>query len=675
MKHLKLTLMLMFLSVGEIFAQGLSSGIDKNRMDLSINPGTDFYNYANGKWIEQNPIKPELSRLSQFDKLHEENQKRQKEIIQEVAKSNPREGSNEQKIAYLYNQFMDSLARNNAGNAPVKPYLTMVNAAIDKPVLMGVVAKLQNLGVSEIFFEAGASSDIRNAEQNLVEIYQGGLSLPSRSYYIDKDSATLSVMEGYTKYIQKLFELAGNSTNDAKKKTDAVLAIENKIAAVNHSEVQLRDVSDNYHKMSYDQFKKDFSGIDWDNYFKTSGYPKFNEISVGQIDALHNIEKLLKEESLETLKAYIEFKVLATAQPYLDDNFELAGYEFMKVLYGVEKQNPRWKKAINLVNNTMGMAIGKLYVEKYFSANSKDAVIKMVKNLQAALAEEVENSTWMSEATKAQALDKLKNFYIKIGYPDKWMDYYSMKLNPKNSLLDNIFTAWKFQIDYMIQTRVNKPVDKTEWLMTPQTVNAYYNPTTNEINFPAGILQAPFYDPSADEAANYGGIGCVIGHEMTHGFDDQGCQFDKHGNQKNWWTENDKKEFDKRAKVLKEYFDKLEVLPGAFVNGSLTLGENIADNGGIKMSYLALKNVMKTKDLGVKDGFTPEQRFFLSYAFIWAGSTREKTARVRLQTDPHSPMQMRVNGQLPHLQPWYDAFKIDKKSPMYIKPKKRVNIW
>ena len=383
----------------------------------------------------------------------------------------------------------------------------------------------------------------------------------------------------------------------------------------------------------------------------------------------------MEEEKLEDLKSYFEFKVLNSSANFLDDNFSGAKHEFEKVLSGVQVQKPRWKRAIDVVNSAMGMAIGKLYAEKYFPETSKQAVIDLVKNLQNSLADEIKNSSWMSDSTKTQALDKLSSFYLKIGYPDKWQDYSDLKIDTSKSLLDNMLSASVYYTDYIIKTRVNKPVDKTEWHMTPQTVNAYYNPTTNEITFPAGILQPPFYNPENDEAENYGGIGCVIGHEMTHGFDDQGCQFDKYGNQKNWWTESDKKEFDSRAQVIIDYFNTLEVLPGEFVNGSLTVGENIADNGGIKIAFLALQNVMKQKKLETINGFTPEQRFFLAYAFIWAGNIREQAARLRLQTDPHSPTNMRVNGQLPQLEFWYKAFNITDKDPMYIAPEKRVNIW
>jgi putative endopeptidase len=651
----------------------MTSGFNPSNMDLTVKPGEDFYRYANGKWLDNNPVLPEMSRTSQFEILNLENLGRQREIIEGLVNNQTEINTDGGKIAALYSQYMDSTARNAAGNTPVKPCLSIVGGAVDKKDLMKVFTDLQHCGISGLLFDISVSADIKNASENIVEVWQGGLSLPSKTYYEKTDSASLEIVTAYKKYMTKLFTLAGYG--DAEKKTEAVYKIETEIAKVNRDRVQLRNVSANYNKTSYEDFKKEFQGIDWDGFFDGLGFPKFSVLTVGQPEVVHNIEKILETESLEDLKSYFAFKVLNSSANFLDDKFGDAGHEFQKVLSGVEQQKPRWKRALDVVNESMGMAVGKMYAAKYFPESSKQAVITLVKNLQASLSKEITNSEWMGDSTKAQALDKLGSFYLKIGYPDKWMDYSDLMVDPSKPLLDNIMACRTFYTDYIIKTRVNKPVDRDEWHMTPQTVNAYYNPTTNEITFPAGILQPPFYSPEAGEPENYGGIGCVIGHEMTHGFDDQGCQFDKFGNQKNWWTESDKKEFDSRAQVIIDYFNTLEALPGEFVNGALTVGENIADNGGIKISYLAMKEVMKDKADERVNGFTPEQRFFLSYAFIWAGNIREQAARLRLKTDPHSPIKMRVNGQLPQLQFWYDAFDITDKDPMFIAPEKRVNIW
>ena len=651
------------------------SGFDTANMDLTVKPGEDFYRYVNGKWLDNNPVKPEMSRYMQFDKLYLDNMDRQKAIVEDLAKLSPEKSTDGGKIAEIYSQYMDSVSRNQAGNSPVKPYLKMINDAKDKTELWEVFHKFQHAGISGLLFDFGVSSDIKEADKNIVELWQGGLSLPSKSYYEKNDSATLEVVNAYKKYITELFTLADYPENTAAEKMKAVYDIETSIAKVNRDRVQLRDVSGNYNKISYQDLKKDFPKLDWDKFFKGLNFPDFEYLSVGQPEVIHNIENLFETEKIENLKSYFEFKLLNSAANYLDDKFGNTEHEFMKVLSGVQEQKPRWKRAIDVVNDVMGMAIGKIYAEKYFPETSKQAVITLVKNLQEALGEEIKNSSWMGDSTKAQALDKLNSFYLKIGYPDKWQDYSALKIDSEKSLFDNILACHNYATDYIIEKRVNKPVDKTEWHMTPQTVNAYYNPTTNEITFPAGILQSPFYNPEADDAVNYGGIGCVIGHEMTHGFDDQGCQFDKYGNQKNWWTENDKKEFDSRAQVIIDYFNTLESLPGEYVNGALTVGENIADNGGIKISFLALQNVLKNKKREKIDGFTPEERFFLSYAFIWAGNIREQAARLRLKTDPHSPAKMRVNGQLPQLEFWYQTFNITKDDPMYIAPEKRVNIW
>ena len=453
------------------------------------------------------------------------------------------------------------------------------------------------------------------------------------------------------------------------------MAIENRIAQASYGMVELRDIDKNYHKMTYNQLVTDFPGIDWGNVFLASGFPTFNLVDVGQPEPIHEVEKILAEASLDDLKTYAEIKVISGATSQLSDEFRAESFKLNSVISGVQQDRPRWKRAVSLVSGVMGEAIGKLYVEKYFPESSKQRMLYLVHNLQTALAQRIDGATWMSAETKAQAKDKLSNFIIKIGYPDKWKDYSGLQVNDSLSLYENLGIISEFKLLDALNRKVNKPVDKMEWLMTPQTINAYYNPTTNEICFPAAILQPPFFDPTADDAMNYGAIGGVIGHEMSHGFDDQGSQFDKTGNQRNWWTEADKKNYEQRTKVLEEYFSKYEVVPGMFINGKQTLGENIGDNGGLNIAFTAFQNATKENPLTTADGFTPEQRFFLSWARVWASNMRPEYMAYLVTADVHSPNKARVNAALPHIDAWYNAFGIKKGDKLFIPKKQRAQIW
>jgi putative endopeptidase len=516
---------------------------------------------------------------------------------------------------------------------------------------------------------------MRNAGMNLVSIGQGGLGLGTRDYYLNDDEQTVKIREAYQNYLRNLFLMTDNDEAAAQRKMEAVMAIEKRIAQVSYSRVQLRDIDKNYHKMTYAQLVEDFPGIDWGNIFLLSGFPAFDLVDVGQPEPIHEVEKILADTPLDDLKAYAEIKVISGATSQLSDNFRAEAFKLSQVMNGVQQDRPRWKRAVGLVSSVMGEAIGKLYVEKYFPESSKQHMLRLVRNLQTALGQRIEEATWMSAETKAKAKDKLENFIVKIGYPDKWKDYSGLQVDEKLSLYENLQNISEFLTLDELQRKVNKPVDKMEWLMTPQTINAYYNPTTNEICFPAAILQPPFFDPNADDAVNYGAIGGVIGHEMSHGFDDQGSQFDKTGNQHNWWTEQDKKNYDQRTKVLEDFFSTVEAVPGKNINGKQTLGENIGDNGGLNVAFRALKNAMQENPLGVIDGFTPEQRFFLSWARVWASNMRPEYVEYLITVDTHSPNQARVNAALPHIDAWYDAFKVKKGDKLFIPKKKRAQIW
>ena len=678
MMNIKYLLPTFALVMGNAFAQQsdvLSSGLDKANMDLTAKPGTDFYQYATGGWQKAHPLTAEYSRYAQFDALAENNRKQLNELIEQMARCKHKQGSLEQKIGTYYRLAMDSVRRNKEDYAPIQSLLNEVQAINSRKGLQYEMARLQSLGISN-FFHFGCDADLKDAKWNLMQINQGGISMGERDYYLEEDEPTQKIREAYRTYVSNLFKMTGFNEADAQRAMEAVLTIETRIAKASYSATQQRDVEGNYHKMSYQALLTEFPGIDWSTHFLLSGIPAFKEISVNQPEPIHEVEKILAECNLDELKAYLYFKVVDDATSALSDRFRQEAFNFYDhTMAGAEQDRPRWKRAVSAVEGALGMALGKLYVEKYFPQSSKERMIELVKNLQVALGQRIDAQKWMSDETKQKAHEKLNSFYVKIGYPDEWMDYTKLNIDESLSYYENRQRAAQFGSAYYIEKHVNKPTDRNEWLMTPQTINAYYNPTTNEICFPAGILQPPFFNAEADDACNYGAIGVVIGHEMTHGFDDQGAQFDKDGNLKNWWTEKDKTNFEKRTKVMCDFFNNIKVLPDLNANGQLTLGENIADHGGLNIAFQALQNQLKQHPLTNKDGFTPEQRFFLSYGLIWANNTREAKLRQLVKSDPHSPARWRVNGALPHIDAWYKAFNITSKDPLFIPKKSRVDVW
>lgn len=674
MKRKALLLSLVFAATG-VMAQTLSSGIDLNNLDRSVRPGDDFYHFAAGGWLKSHPLDAEHSDNGAFTDLYELNQKRIQNIILQYAGSPQKQGSLEQKIGSLYNLMMDSTRLNREGWTPIKPTLKKIADIRNKKEYQLVTAALDRNGENTMMFGIGIGADLRNADWNIVSLSQGGLGLGTRDYYLSDDAQNKHVLEAYKAYLKKLFMMTGSDEATAEKKMRAVLAIETRIARASYDRVKLRDIDANYHKLSYTQLVTDYPGIDWGNVFLKSGFPAFDDVVVGQPEPIHEVEKILEETSLDDLKTYAEARVISGASSQLSDDFRAEAFKFSSVLSGTKQDRPRWKRAVSLVSGTLGEAIGKLYVEKYFPESSKKRMLELVHNLQTALGQRIDEATWMGAETKAQAKDKLSNFIIKIGYPDKWKDYSGFQVNDSLSLYANLQNIARWETDDVIARRANKRVDKTEWGMTPQTINAYYNPTTNEICFPAAILQPPFFDPTADDAANYGAIGGVIGHEMSHGFDDQGSQFDKTGNQRNWWTAADKRNFDARTKVLADNFSAFEVLPGVKVNGKQTLGENIGDNGGLNIALRALENAMKQNPLGVKDGFTPEQRFFLAWGRVWASNMAPEYVKYLLTVDVHSPNMARVNGALPQIDAWYKAFGVKRGDKLFLPKNKRAHIW
>ena len=653
------------------------SGIDLANLDSTYLPGTDFYMFATGGWQKAHPLTDEYSRYGSFDVLQENNNKQLRELIEGVAAQQNEKGSVAQKIADLYNSAMDSVALNEHGLDEMAAFLAcdgyQTSAQITQDWLKQVWPKMLRQGVDGLMgFYIGA--DEKDSKNNILSIVQGGLTLGQKDYYLDQDPETAKIREAYVAYIRQLASHVGFGETDAARISDDVMRIETRLAQASKSMTELRDPEANYHKMSYDQLKKDFAGIDWDAYLHIFGISGLKDVIVGQPEAIHEVEKILAEETPEALQNVYLWHAIDMAAGYVDDESRNLSFAFWgTALSGKTQDRPRWKRAVSSVEGCLGEALGQLYVAKYFPPAAKERMEKLVANLQQALGERIDAQDWMSDETKKVAHEKLDAFYVKVGYPDKWTDYSTLQIG--NSYLQNILSCKEWAIQDMIAKHLNKPVDKDEWYMTPQTVNAYYNPTTNEICFPAGILQPPFFDMEADDAFNYGAIGVVIGHEMTHGFDDQGSKYDKDGNLSQWWTEEDTKRFNERIQVMRDYHDSIEVLPGLHSNGSLTLGENMADHGGLMVSYQAFVNATAQAPLSDKDGFTPAQRFFLAYANVWGQNIRDEEIRKRVKSDPHSLGKWRVNGQMPHMDAWYEAFGITEQDPMFVPKEKRVTIW
>ena len=648
----------------------MTSGIKLENLDTTAVRGADFYQYACGGWMAAHPLTDEYSRFGSFDMLAENNREQLKGLIAEIAQGEHAQGTVAQKIADLYNLAMDTEKLNAEGISPIQADLDKIAAIKDAAGVLEAMIDLQG----SAYFQFYVGADIMDSKTNIFELYQGGIGLGEKEYYLEDDEATKNIREEYKKHIVKMFQLAGMDEAKATKSMEAVMEIETRLAKVSYSAVEQRNPAANYHKMTLDELKKEIPGFDWDAYLNKLGVQGVTSLNVSQIPPVKESVAIINTLPMGKQIAYLQWKLIDSAASYLSDDFVAQNFAFYgKVLSGKQEDQPRWKKAVSTVNGVLGEAVGQMYVEKYFPAAAKERMTQLVKNLQVALGERIQALEWMGDSTKAKAMEKLNTFYVKVGYPDKWKDYTKLNIE-KDSYWANIKRASDFAVEEML-AKAGKPVDIDEWHMTPQTVNAYYNPTTNEICFPAGILQYPFFDMNADDAFNYGAIGVVIGHEMTHGFDDQGRQFDKEGNLKDWWTAEDATLFGERSKVLVDFFNKIEVLPGLQANGELTLGENIADHGGLHVAYQAFKNATKDAPLADVDGFTPEQRFFLAYAGVWAGNIRDEQIRVYTKSDPHSLGRWRVNGALPHINAWYEAFGINENDPLYIAPENRASIW
>ncbi len=649
--------------------------IDVTNFDETVALNEDFYEYATGGWQQKNPLKPEFSRYGSFDVLRENNEKRINELFQSMTKVSAAAGSVEQKISDLYKMGLDSTRLNCEGMAPVKEDLARIYAVNDLKELTPVLAELHTTTANPLF-GMGVDADLMNSTVNALYVSQSGLGMGNRDYYLDAENEALR--KGYVDYLTKEFELAG--IDDAAAKAESVLAFETKMAEKFRSNVELRDITANYNPTAKSDFVARYDAVDWTAYLEGVGCGEFEQVIIGQPEVLDAVNALLKSEPVETVKNYLAAQYLSNAAPYLNDEAYAAYFDFFgRQMSGTQEMKPRWKRAMSVPNSVLGEAVGEMYVAKYFPAEDKVRMTELVKNLQSALGEHIAALEWMSDETKACAAEKLAAFTVKIGYPDKWKDYSSLEIDPSVSYWENIkrANAWYSADNY---AKLGKPVDRDEWFMTPQTVNAYYNPTTNEICFPAAILQPPFYNPDADDAVNYGAIGVVIGHEMTHGFDDQGRQFDKDGNLNDWWSEADAAAFNERADKLAAQFDAIEVLPAKgdqpaiFANGRLCLGENIADQGGLRVAYTAFQNSLKGEKPAPIDGFTAEQRFYLAYATLWAQNIRDEEIARLTKLDVHSLGKWRVDATLRNIPTFFESFGITD-GKMYLPEEERVIIW
>ena len=639
-------------------------------LDTTVAPGQDFYRYATGGWQDANPLKPEYARYGSFDKLRENNEKRLNNLFSEMSSMNAKKGTVEQKISDIYKMGLDSLRLNSEGAAPLKQYVDRVYAVSDKESLVKLIAELHNYGENP-FFGTFVMADLLDSDTQILYLGQGGLGIGDRDYYTEAENA--QIKEGYRNFLSKALALAG--VPDPEKAAANALLVEDTLAIHSWTSVQERDMEKLCNPMSTAEFESRYPGFSFSTYFSARGIADQEKLNVDEPSFFEGFSRYFAQAGLDELKDYVAGQLVQGACGSLSDDFYNAYFDFFsRQMSGVTEQKPRWKRAMNVPNSILSEAVGKMYVEKYFPESSKQKMIVLVANLQKALGQHIDSLDWMSAETKVRAHDKLDNFTVKVGYPDTWKDYSSLEVDPSKSYYENLREASRWYVaDNM--SKIGQPTEKAEWGMSPQTVNAYYNPTTNEICFPAAILQPPFFNPDADDAVNYGGIGVVIGHEMSHGFDDQGRLFDKDGNMSNWWTEEDSEKFKEKSEVLVAQFDEVEIMPGLKCNGRLTLGENIGDHGGLSIAYSAMQDAIAGKRPGLIDGFTPEQRFYLSYAAIWAQNIRDEEKARLTKLDVHSLAVNRVNVSLRNFQSFFDAFGIGEGDKMYRPESERVHIW
>jgi putative endopeptidase len=653
-------------------------GVKLENFDKTVNPGDNFYQHVNGNWLKNNPIPAEFGRWGSFIILAEETNKSLKTILENAARSaDAAKGSSVQKIGDIYYTGMDSATIESQGYKPIVPFLDMINSVCCKDKLFEAIGYLHSYRLGSLFgFYAG--QDKKSSNDVIPQLSQGGLGLPDRDYYTKTDAKSIEIREKYVQHIVNLFRLIGNDEQTSRTNADIIMKIETRLANSSMTKLQLRDPEATYNKMNLDELKKLTPDFYWDVYFKTLGLEDKSNfekgINVGMKDFFTEVNKMINEVSLDDWKVYFNWHIVNRTADLLSSDFVNEDFDFnSRIMGGVKQMQPRWKRILGMVNRSAGELLGKVYVDKMFSPKAKERALEMVNNITATLRERIQNLSWMNDKTKEAALYKLSKFNVKIGYPDKWRDYTGLKIN-RESFFDNMMKASNFSVNFNLN-KIGKPVDRDEWGMTPQTINAYYNPSKNEIVFPAAILQPPFFDADADDALNYGGIGAVIGHEITHGFDDQGRKYDGEGNMKDWWTDEDGNKYKELANTVAEQFDNYTVLDSIRVNGKFTLGENIADLGGLTISFYALEKALKGKEKPVIDGFTPEQRFFISWAQVWRINVTPELSLNFINNDPHSPGIHRVNGPLSNMAEFNTAYNLKEGDNMVRPTEKRVVIW
>jgi putative endopeptidase len=651
----------------------LKSGIDRANFDDSVKPGDDFFQYVNGNWIKHNPLPAEYSRWGSFSQLHDDNLIALKEIVEGLLKQTGPLDENRRKIRDLYATAMDEAKLDKLGAAPLKEELDRIAKIETRAELLAEIGHLHATGIGALL-GTYVNQDEKQSTRYTVYLHQGGLSLPEREYYLGTSDYYKQIRRQYVEHVTKMLGLLGDSSDKAAAAADAILAIETKLADASRTPVQLRDREANYNKYSLADLAKLTPNLQWDLFWKAAGIDKLTDVIVGQPDFFKRANEMLASVPADQWRDYLRWHLIHSTAAYLSDPIERENFRFYsETLRGTKQMQPRWKRAINTIDSRMGEALGQLYVEKHFPPDAKRRMDELVKNVMAAYRERIEKLDWMGPETKKQALAKLATVMPKIGYPDKWRDYSTLEIGA-DSYVQNVLRAeafgWRYNINHL-----GKPVDRGEWGMSPPTVNAYYNPSLNEIVFPAGILQPPFFDSTADDAVNYGAIGAVIGHEITHGFDDQGSRSDAEGNLRNWWTADDRARFTAKTDKLVAQYDDCHVLGDLHVNGRLTLGENLADLGGVTIAYAAYQRLLGGKPAPVIDGLTGPQRFFIGFAQVWRGSIRDAEQRVLLRTDPHSPVQFRALVPLSNVQAFYDAFNIKPGDKMFRAPEKRVEVW
>jgi len=652
----------------------INNSINKADMNLSVKPGDNFYEYANGNWMKNNPVPSDKTQYGSFTVLYDNNQKKLKSLVDGLINGNEEKNNDAKKIAAIFKTGMDTAAINKAGFTPIKTELAKINNISTKEQFMNVVAKMHTHYTSTLF-NIHASPDDKNSSMVILHMYQGGLGLPDRDYYTENDERTVKLRADYVNLIKTLFALTGDDEETASKKANDILAFETSLAQNSLTRLELRDPFTTYNKMTVQDLQKLSPSINWNNYLANIGLADLESFNIGTTNFFKELSPLLEKTDIETLKTYLSWNVILDGASYLSSDFEKASFDFYgKSLSGQQEMKPRWERVLNVTSNVLGEAVGKLYVEKYFPQEAKERMLKLVENLRTAFAGRINNIDWMSDITKQKAIEKLNGITVKVGYPDKWKDYSSLEINDDLSYYQNFTNAKAFYFNDNI-AKVGKPYDKTEWGMSPQTVNAYYNPSANEIVFPAAILQPPFFDMDADDAVNYGAIGVVIGHEMTHGFDDQGKNYDIDGNLNSWWTEEDSVKFTERAEVVVNQFNNYVELDSLHVNGKLTLGENIADLGGLNISWDAYQMTEEAKANKNIEGFTPAQRFYLSYSTVWRQTILDEELTRRLKEDVHSPGDARVNVPLFNLATFYEAFNITEKDKLFRPESERAYIW